>query len=262
MRITSRNFQPASSSRTLIPVTSRWLTSSTLDLLKGCRMTLFVGSTSLKSVPNGVLGDHSASIRWWRPLQKPTWRPATNSKRYRTHLQRQLIPSILRSQDPCLLWFRELPPLQRFLQILCQHHTSTPCRPEAMAPMASTVPEPMNLDTIAKRQEELHAYIGERPSERFGRQDGRETRRCYNCGEQVQESFIVISTLWVCCASPAACCWCRVSCCLFLMRKMFYLLKYNQFRISQARDKQVEDEQDQSMKSCSHKELDKGSYQQ
>ena len=24
------------------------------------------------------------------------------------------------------------------------------------------------------------------------------------------ESFIVISTLCVCCASPAACCWCRV----------------------------------------------------
>ena len=66
-----------------------------------------------------------------------------------------------------------------------------------------------------------------------------------------QESFIVISTLCVCCASPAACCWCRVSCCLFLMRKMFYLLKYNQSRIAQARHKQVEENQDQSMKGCS-----------
>ena len=54
----------------------------------------------------------------------------------------------------------------------------------AAAPMASTVPEPMNLDTIAKLREELHAYIGERQNERFGRQDGRETRCCYNCGEQ------------------------------------------------------------------------------
>ena len=54
----------------------------------------------------------------------------------------------------------------------------------AAAPMASTLPEPMNLDTIAKLREELHAYIGERQNERFGRQDGRETRRCYNCGEQ------------------------------------------------------------------------------
>ena len=35
------------------------------------------------------------------------------------------------------------------------------------------------------------------------------------------------------------------------------LLKYNQSRISQARDKQVEIKQDQSMKGCSHKELDK-----
>ena len=54
----------------------------------------------------------------------------------------------------------------------------------ATAPMASTVPEPMNLDTIAKLPEELHAYIGERRNEPFGRQDGRETRRFYNCGEQ------------------------------------------------------------------------------
>ena len=32
----------------------------------------------------------------------------------------------------------------------------------AAAPMASAVPEQMNLDTIAKLREELHAYIGER----------------------------------------------------------------------------------------------------
>ena len=77
-----------------------------------------------------------------------------------------------------------------------------------------------------------------------------------------RQSFIVISTLCVCCASPAACCWCRASCCFFLMRKMFFLLKYNQSRITQARDKQVEENQDQSMKGCSHKELDKENYQQ
>ena len=40
------------------------------------------------------------------------------------------------------------------------------------------------------------------------------------------------------------------------------LLKYNQSRITQARDKQVEEDQDQSMKGCSHKELDKDNYQQ
>ena len=39
------------------------------------------------------------------------------------------------------------------------------------------------------------------------------------------------------------------------------LLKYNQSRITQARDKQVEENQDQSMKGCSHKELDKDNYQ-
>ena len=65
------------------------------------------------------------------------------------------------------------------------NHMPTP----AAAPTASTVAEPMNLDAIAKLREELHAYIGERRNERFGRQDGgrqdgRESRRCYNCGEQ------------------------------------------------------------------------------
>ena len=79
---------------------------------------------------------------------------------------------------------------------------------------------------------------------------------------EVTERFIVISTLCVCCASPAACCWCRVFCCFFFMRKMFFLLKYNQSRITQVRDKQVEKNQDQSMKGCSHKELDKENYQQ
>ena len=64
-----------------------------------------------------------------------------------------------------------------------------PMTTPAAAPMASTVPEPMNLDTIAKLRKELHAYIGERRNERFGRQDGgrqdgRESRRCYNCGKQ------------------------------------------------------------------------------
>ena len=35
------------------------------------------------------------------------------------------------------------------------------------------------------------------------------------------------------------------------------LMKYKQFRITQARYEQAEDKQDQSMKGCSHKELDK-----
>ena len=38
-------------------------------------------------------------------------------------------------------------------------------------------------------------------------------------GESGEEKFIVFSAL--CFASPAACCWCRVSCCLFLEMKSF-----------------------------------------
>ena len=41
---------------------------------------------------------------------------------------------------------------------------------------------------------------------------------------------------------PAAC---------FLMSKMFCLLKYNQSRIAQARDKHVEENQDERRKGCS-----------
>ena len=73
--------------------------------------------------------------------------------------------------------------------------------------------------------------------------------------------YSVFSTVFLMCLS---CCLLVVygSCCLFLMRKMCYLLKYNHSRITQARDKQVEDKQDQSMKGCSHKGLDKDNYQQ
>ena len=61
----------------------------------------------------------------------------------------------------------------------------TPMPTPAAAPTASTVAEPMNLDAIAKLREQLHAYIGERfRRQHSGRQDGRESRRCYNCGEQ------------------------------------------------------------------------------
>ena len=49
---------------------------------------------------------------------------------------------------------------------------------------------------------------------------------------------------------------------LFFDDENVLLLKYNHSRITQARDKQVEDKQDQSMKGCSHKELDKNNYQQ
>ena len=58
------------------------------------------------------------------------------------------------------------------------------------------------------------------------------------------EKFIVVSTLCLCF-------WCRVSCCLLLEMKSSCLLKYNQSRIAQARDMQVEENQDQSMKGCS-----------
>ena len=71
----------------------------------------------------------------------------------------------------------------------------------------------------------------------------------------------VLSTVFLMCLS---CCLLLVSgsCCLFFDDENVLLLKYNQSGVTQAKDKQVEDKQDQSMKGCSHKELDKESYQQ
>ena len=85
MQITFENFVHALSSRRSTRMNSRWVTSSTLDLLKGCRMTLCVGNTSLRSVRDGVLLIHLESIPWWRPSQKPTLRLGINWKKYRTH---------------------------------------------------------------------------------------------------------------------------------------------------------------------------------
>ena len=67
--------------------------------------------------------------------------------------------------------------------------------------------------------------------------------------QKFAEKFIVVSAL--CFASPAACCWCRVSCCLFLEMKSFCLLKYSQSRIAHANSMQGDENQDQSMKGCS-----------
>ena len=64
MRTTSGSSELALSSRRLTPVTFRWVISSTLNWLKVCRMTLSVGSTSLRSVREGVLVDHLPSIPW------------------------------------------------------------------------------------------------------------------------------------------------------------------------------------------------------
>ena len=82
-----------------------------------------------------------------------------------------------------------------------------------------------------------------------------------DCLPLLPESLIVLSALCFCCASPAACCDVEFLLLVFDDENVL-LLKYNQSRITQARDTQVEDKQDQSMKGCSHKELDKENYQQ
>ena len=64
------------------------------------------------------------------------------------------------------------------------------------APMALTVPEPMNFDAIAKLREELHAYIGERPNEGFGRQDGGL--------KPVRTPVAILGSLGVCIYVPAS----------------------------------------------------------
>ena len=82
-----------------------------------------------------------------------------------------------------------------------------------------------------------------------------------DCLPLLPESFIVFSAL--CFDVPLLLLAAGVGFLLLVFdEEHFLLLKYNQSRITQARDKQVEDKQDPSMKGCSHKELDKENYLQ
>ena len=80
-------------------MTSRWVTSLTLDLLKGCGMTRCADSTSSRFVQNGVQGDHLASTRLWRPLLKLTWQPVINSRKTRRRPDRWETPRVLQFGD-------------------------------------------------------------------------------------------------------------------------------------------------------------------
>ena len=88
-----------SSSRRSTSVTSGWVTSLTLHLLKGCGTTQYVNSTSLRFVQNGVQGHHLASTHLWRQLPKLTWQPVISLRKFRRHPDRRKIPRVLKSRD-------------------------------------------------------------------------------------------------------------------------------------------------------------------
>ena len=68
-----------------------------------------------------------------------------------------------------------------------------------------------------------------------------------------KDKFIVFSAL--CFASPAACCWCRVSCCFFLEMKSFGFDEIQSLQVTPGYPKPIVCKekriQDQSMKGCS-----------
>ena len=76
-------------------MTSRWVTSVTLDLLKNCRMTLYVVKTSLRFVRNGVHGHRLGSTHLWGPLPKHTWQLVMSSRRWTMRPHRQEIARVL-----------------------------------------------------------------------------------------------------------------------------------------------------------------------
>ena len=63
------------------------------------------------------------------------------------------------------------------------HHIKEMLAPSA-APMPYCVPEPLNLDSIAKLCRKLQAYTGEHRVGRSNPNDSQETGRCYNISEQ------------------------------------------------------------------------------
>ena len=170
-------------------MTSRWATSSTLDFVK-------VLSN------DAVRQKYIVEVRWrWRsnrPFGFDTLVETIAEAYIAAGYQLEEVKSASRTTPDHTLG----PAVSRPLPLMVPP-TSTPMFPSnpmptphvnplptpAAAPTASTVPEPMNLVAIAKLREELRAYIGERRNERFGRQDGgrqdgRESRLSYNCGEQ------------------------------------------------------------------------------
>ena len=170
MRTTLKSFEPVSSGQRSTPVTSAWVISFILDLLKGCRMRLCADSTSSRSVQNGVRGDHLASKRLSRPLPKLKWEPANNSRRFRTRPDRWGTPRAAVWRRPLMM----VPPTSTSTMFpsnpMPTPHVNPMPTPTA-APMPLTVPEPMNLDIIVNLREELHAYIGECWNDRLKRQD-------------------------------------------------------------------------------------------
>ena len=172
------------SSHRSTPVTSRWVTSLTLHFVEGLSN-------------NGVRRQYIVEVRSkWRsgtPFGLDTVLETIAEAYMAASFQLEEVQNASRmmgdamgaaSSSPLL---RVVPPASTStmfpLNPMPTPHINPMPTPTA-APMASTVPDPMNLDTIAKLPEELHAYIGERRNDQSNRQDNRETRRCYNCGEQ------------------------------------------------------------------------------
>ena len=188
IRTTSGNSAFGLSSRRLTAVTSRWVTSF---------MPRFVEGLSNDVVRRQYIVEVCSKWRSGRPFGFDTLVETIAEAYIAAGYQLEEVQNASRTTSDTMG-----PSVSRPLPMMVPP-TSTPTFPSnpmptphvnpmptpAAAPMASTVPEPMNLDAIAKLRKELHAYIGERRNERFrrqdgGHQDGRESRRCYNCGEQ------------------------------------------------------------------------------
>ena len=152
MQITFENFVHALSSRRSTRMNSRWVTSSTLDLLRGCRMTLCVGNTSLRSVPFGfdTLVETIAEAYIAAGYQLEEVQNAS-----RTTSDHTLGPAVSRPL-PMMV-----PPTSTstFPSSPMPTPHVTPMPTPAAAPTASTVAEPMNHDAIAKLREECKGKL-------------------------------------------------------------------------------------------------------
>ena len=133
-------------------MTSRWVTSLTLDLLKGRPMTPFADSTLLSTMVfwktvrlRNADGDHRRGLKaTGHQLEEVQNASRTTTDTLGAAVSRPLPMMVPPTSTSTMFPSSPMP---------TPHVNPMPA--PAAAPMASTVPEPMNLDTIAKLREDF-----------------------------------------------------------------------------------------------------------
>ena len=139
-----------SSNQRSTPLTFKWVTSLTLDLLKGCQMTLCVDHTSLSSVQNGVLGHHFASTRLLETIaEAQIYQLVISSTKVRYASRSMGDTTVAAVSGPLRMTVPPTSTSTMFSSSPMPTPHINPMLTVSAAPMPSGMTEPMNVVTIA-----------------------------------------------------------------------------------------------------------------